>query len=402
MTTEQEWQPRSIEDHEERAAEIRAEIQNLSAEYEGRKFDDAARTRWNRLNDELRQIESTRTELVQRKNRLRELAGNPNAQERGAPPVGNPGEVATRDTSRPWRPGGPPPPLWPSQNQLRQLHTAVRNGTTLRLALDEERAAVLSSSTGADQLATQLSVSTRQPRRIAGKAAIPSQNVAGTQNVEYSVFGAGSAAITAEGSAKAEYSNISAGSATPQVINIWTDTSRQNLLTMTNFEAKLRNVLAAKVANREDQLLVDTVLGNTGIQLMDATTLGEDTLLEAAAKVAASDVGAEPNLAVVNPADIPVVLGPNVGTGGSASPAFAEFLPTVHGMSVYPSNHVNLGDAIVGAWPAASRFVVGIQPSMLVDNVSQIKNNLVTLLQEEAVALAIDEPEGFVHITEST
>jgi hypothetical protein len=126
--------------------------------------------------------------------------------------------------------------------------------------------------------------------------------------------------------------------------------------------------------------------------------LERDAWLDAAAMVCAGDVASEPNLAVVNPADVRAIVGTDVGTGGSASPAFQSFLPTIHGMQIYPSNAISSGEILIGAWNVASRFIVGVPPVVLVDAVSGIKTNEVTILMEEAVQIAVDEPQGFVHL----
>lgn len=288
-----------------------------------------------------------------------------------------------------------PPSLLPDQEALGRLHEAARSGETLRV---EARAVVTTTDTGASNLATTLTRPDREPRRIAAASGMGAQMVTGLESVEFPIFGSGAAGLATEGAAKTEYDNITPGSRTPVVIAIWSDSTRQNLWTMPDFEARLRAVLAAKVANREDLLLVTEVLGTTGIQSVTGP-VSPDLVLQAAAQVAASDVAAEPNLLLLNPADVPTVLGVDVGAGGEASPAFGAFLPGIHGMRVYPSNHVTAGEAILGAWPAAARFIVGLSPTFLVDSTSQIKSNVVTILAEEAVNIAVDEPTGFVHIT---
>lgn len=292
------------------------------------------------------------------------------------------------------------PSLLPTADTLAALHAAVTNRSSVRIdAADvEARAAVLTTDTGASALASSLVLGVREPRRIVTAAGIPSQPVSGVESVKFPVFGSADAAgIAAEGATKPEYDDISPGSVTPQMISLWTDVSRQALLTMPAFEARLRNVLSGRVANREDQLLLATVTATSGI-LNPTGTLGPDLVLDAAAAVAAGDHGMEPSLVAVNPADVSTLLGTSVGTGGSASPEFAAFLPRIHGMTVYPTTHVAAGEAVVGAWSSA-RFIVGLAPTFLVDGVSAIKNNLVTILLEEAVGLAIDEPTAFAHIT---
>ncbi|WP_129667320.1 phage major capsid protein [Phytoactinopolyspora endophytica] len=390
------YTPTSIEEREERIAECRAEIQNIAAEYDGQKFDEHARDRWNDLNTEIEEHQDAIREMRTRKERLRALAGNPANLEQGSRgDFGQPGNLVTGELSPFSSSDESLPSLMPTRDELQRLHAAVRVGTNARL---ESRATVTTSESGADNLATELPTRPRRERRIAVAAGLGRENVAGVTSVEFPVFGSGDADIPgSETATKQEYDNVSADSATPSVIAIWTRTTRQNLLTMRNFEGKLRSVLAAKVARREDELLVDTVLANDDIQLLNQS-VSADAVLEAAAMVADSDVASNPNLVAINPSDAPTLLGADVGSGGTASPPFAEFLPTIHGMSVYITNHVDEGEAIVGAWNMASHLVVGISPTFLVDSLSRVTTNEITLLLEEAVALAIDEPDGFVHV----
>ena len=289
--------------------------------------------------------------------------------------------------------------LLPDQTTVRDLYRAIEDSTTVRR---EQRAAVLTTGTGADELTATMRLSSREPRRIARAGAIPSQRVSGVQSVGFPVFGAGDADIQTEGQTKQEYDGITGDTATPQLIAIWTDFSRQVATTQQGFEQKLRQVLASKVANREDLLLTTTALATTGIQTLDMAAVDPDAVLEAAAMVASSDVATEPNLALVNPSDLADLVGVDVGSGGRASPDLRTFLPDIHGLSIYPTNHIDAGEILVGAWNAAARYVVGLPPTYLVDAVSQIKQNLITVLLEEAVNLAVDEPDGFVHLRPGT
>lgn len=290
------------------------------------------------------------------------------------------------------------PSLLPSADVLTALARHAEQGRSLRVGSSETRATVLSTDTGADQLTVQLASRAREPRRISRTVGIPRQDVPGITSVAFPVFGSGDAAVTPEGDTKTEYDAVSSGDATPQMITIWTDFSRQTLLSMINFEAKLRTVLSAKVARREDELVLSAVTGTSDIQTLSGT-LDADLVLEGAAMIAASEVGAEPDLVAVNPADVPALVGTDVGTGGSASPSLGSFLPSLHGLMIYPTTHVTAGEAVLGAWGAASRFISGLAPTFLVDATSGIKSNRLTTLLEEAVALAVDEPQGFLHIT---
>lgn len=287
------------------------------------------------------------------------------------------------------------PPLMPDGPVLEELHRALGDNRSTRV---ETRAAVTSPASGASTLTTTIGSGRGEPRRIASAAGLSVDEVAGVERVAYPVFGAGDAGLTAEGVAKTEYAAVTPGLTNPQMITIWTDVTRQAILTMTDFEAKLRTVHAARVANREDKLLVDTVLATGGIQTELGAAVTADKVLTAAAKVSAGGAGADANLVILNPGNAAAVLGTSVGQGGSASPEFSEFLPRIHGMQVYLSNHVAAGAALVGAWSAGSRFVVGLRPTVLIDAVSQIKTNTITILLEEAVCLAVDEPLAFCRI----
>lgn len=89
-------EPRSIEDREERIKQIDARLAELDAEFADSQMTDEAREEWNVLNGERDQHGSTVAELKRRRERLRMLAGNPNATERaGAEPerVGVPAYV---------------------------------------------------------------------------------------------------------------------------------------------------------------------------------------------------------------------------------------------------------------------------------------------------------------------
>lgn len=407
------YEPRSIEEREERIAECRAELQNLNDDWHGRRMNESAREAWNALNAEMERHQEDIVELRKRKNRIAEMAMNPNAIEYGsrgrfevrAEQTRSSGprseqEMVTGEVLSSSSSNRQVPSLTPTDDEMRRLHAAVRQTQNLRI---ETRATVTTSATGAADLAAELPPRERQERRIAVAAGLSSERVPGVTSAKFPVFGAGDAGTpTLETDTKAEYDAITDGSATPQVIAIWTDFSRQQMLTMTGFEQKLRSVQSAKVARAEDKVLVDTVLVDPGIQALVAATLDPDAVLNAAALVADSDVASEPNLVIAHPNDVAAILGTNVGTGGSASPAFQAFLPTIHGMRVYPSSHMNEGELIVGAWDVAAHFVVGIPPTVLVDSLSQVKTNTVTLLTEEAIALAIDEPSGFVWVTPST
>ncbi|GAA2552144.1 phage major capsid family protein [Pseudonocardia hydrocarbonoxydans] len=304
------------------------------------------------------------------------------------------------------------PALVPGRTQLSEMLRSIdeqrthrwsvqpeRRGVSLAGGDAEHRALVTTSTTGAP-VAAGGGTPLREPRRIATAAGLPVQRVSGVEGVTWPVFGSADAAdIVAEGATKPEYDNITSATATPQMIAMWTDFTRQVGMTLPNFERRLQAKLSARVARREDVLMVARVLATTGIQTYaaGADQPFADSLLQAAALVLASDVAAAPNLAVVHPTDVVAIFGGSA-TGTAGETPQSELRLDLHGMTVYPSTAVTAGTAIVGAWPAAAELIVGLPPTVFVDAVSGLKTNKITVLLEEAVTLGVTEPEGFVSV----
>lgn len=294
------------------------------------------------------------------------------------------------------------PPLagW-SDAQLREMFefTQEQRGGQRSWSDLETRAVVTLAATGTPSVelgARPLG----EPRRIATAAGLPVEEVAGVSGTVFPIFGsADSADIVAENATKPEYDAVTSGTATPAVIAIWTDHTRQVSETILTFDQRLRAKLAARVARREDTLLVARVLAATGIQTYEAVTGDSpaDALLAAAAKVMASDVNTTPTLAVINPADVVPIFGDAAVNPMAARPA--GLVLSLHGMACYVSSAVTAGTAVVGAWAAGSHLVLGMRPRVLVDTMSGLKTNKVTTLLEEAVTLAVTEPEAFVEVT---
>jgi hypothetical protein len=56
------------------------------------------------------------------------------------------------------------------------------------------------------------------------------------------------------------------------------------------------------------------------------------------------------------------------------------------------------GFALIGAWAAGSTLVVGNRLTYVVDPFTGLKSNIVTVLAEEAVGLAVEEPGAFTSV----
>lgn len=279
--------------------------------------------------------------------------------------------------------------------QARSLFEAVTRREAARV---ETRATVTSATSSAGNVGGYAMPIPFAPRRIVDSGNVPAEVIAGpAAHLAFPVFGStDTAGVTAEGAAKPEYDDITAGTVTPQTIAVWSGISNQTLLTASAFQQSLLNKHAQLIAKTEDAQVVSAITGNTGTQSLIGA-LSADQILVAAAMVA--DRGANANLVLVNPADIEVILGTGVGTGGDASPEFRTWSPRLYGMNVYASSAVAAGGAVVGAFNVGARLVVGQRPTVLVDPYSQVTSNVTRIVSEEAVGLALVQPDLFVELS---
>ncbi|MBJ7452987.1 MAG: hypothetical protein JHC71_13030 [Blastococcus sp.] len=296
------------------------------------------------------------------------------------------------------------PALMPGPVQLAEMLRTVTEGQTAhRWTVDQPelhtRATLTTAQVGVG-VASAGAQPLREPRRISTAVPLPVERVAGVEGLAFPVFGAGTADVDTEGTTKQEYAAVTPGSATPQMIAVWTDFTRQAALSMTSFEARLRGKHAALVAKREDVLMVSRLSGVVGAQTYVGATGStpdySDSLLAACGLVLASDVAAAPDIILVNPADLPLIYPAAITHGINGTAPDSAMRLELHGAVVYPTAAVSAGSAIVAALGASARFVVGLPPTVMVDAMSGLKTNTITSLMEEAVTLAIDEPSGVV------
>jgi hypothetical protein len=295
------------------------------------------------------------------------------------------------------------PPLMPSRPRMERMRTLLRSDeptplrfTTLDADPDQQDRAVVTLAGDVGTPTAKLDTRVLEPRRISRTAGLIVENVSGAEGVTFPVFGAGAAGVAAENAAKTEYDAINPGTAAPQMINVWTDFTRQATESHPSFEQRLRSKLASLVAAREDVLLQAKVMATTGIQTQGFVAGSQaSAVLVGAAKVQAA-IGQPPDLALVNPVDIGLLFG--AGLANTPPGELAELDLNLFGMRVYPTNAQTAGFVLAGAWLACSRFIVGMDPTYFVDPYSGLKNNRVTTLLEEAVDLAVEEPTGFISV----
>lgn len=292
-----------------------------------------------------------------------------------------------------------PPPLMPNRAQIEELHRATFERRPVRIVAEREPGetfAVVTVGTDVGRPATHLPGAGRlSPLRIADLVGLPTDNVGWGGQARFPIFGAGAAGVAAEGAAKTEYDNVNPGDATPVTLNVWTDITGQ-AQSVPSFEAKLRNKLARLIATLENEQLRAKVAGTVGINTQ-AFTAGDQAvqILRAAASIEAV-IGVRPDLLLFNPADTAAIFGTAVSN--AAPQEIAALSVRIFGMIGLPLSTQPAGFVLVGAWAAGSTFVVGNGLTFMVDPFTQMKNNVVTVLAEEAVDLAVEEPPAFTSV----
>ena len=354
--------------------EILDEMHDLAANADTRTLTDAEADRYE-------QLESALTAS----RRSGEIRARQNAYET---PTGGPVFNTAADDD-----GAGLPSLLPSREDMAELYNATR----------ERRAAVVQTprllnatitTTQTGRTTQALGVTDRGgPRRIAELGQIQPDRVEWGESTAFPILGAGTPpSATGEGSAKPEYAAITPGTATPQTLAVWTDVSEQ-ALSLTNFSLKVENKLARLVAAGENELLRAKVAGTAGV-VTQAFTAGDQAvqILRAAAIIEAA-LGLPPSLILYNSADVVAIFGTSVA---QASPQeIAELSVFLFGMRALPLTTQPAGFVLLGAWGAGSRLVLGLDPTYRTNPFTQMKNNIVTLMLEEAVDLAVEEPEAF-------
>ena len=296
-------------------------------------------------------------------------------------------------------PRGGVPPLMPNRAQLAELTRAFNDRQPCRITCEHEPAetfATITTATSHNKTRDTLPVRALNPLRIADLVGMPVQDVGYAGEAAFPVFGAGTPpGVTAEGGAKPEFSAVTPGSAIPGVLASWTDVTAQ-LQSIDGFEQKLRNKLARLIALGENERMRAIVAGTAGLPVQ-AFVAGDQAvqILRAGATIEAA-VGVRPDLMLFNPSDTLAIFGTSVSNAWPAE--IAELSMKVFGMISLPMSTQPAGFVLVGAWAACSQFVSGQGLVYMVDPYTQMKNNVVTIMGEEAMSLGVEEVTGFTSV----
>jgi hypothetical protein len=289
--------------------------------------------------------------------------------------------------------GGGLPSLMPDSAGLAELQAAISERRGVNITTPPVlNAAITTTQTG--RTATALGVTGRGgPIRIAELTGITADRVEWGGSSVFPILGAGTApGATGEGSLKPEYDAITPGTATPQTLAQWTDLSNQ-ALSLPNLQQKLQNKLARLVALGENNLLRAKVVGTAGVVTQGFVAGDQAVQILRSAAIIEAAMNVRADLMLYNPEDTATIFGSAVSN--AAPQEIAELSVRLFGMLSLPMSAQTAGFVTMGAWSAGSRLVVGLAPTFSTDPYSQMKNNLTTVLLEEAVDLAVEEPEAF-------
>lgn len=249
-------------------------------------------------------------------------------------------------------------------------------------------------------------------RRLTVRALLGSGNT-GSNMVEYprQTTRDNAAATVAEGALKPE-SNLAWELKQAKVATIahWVGASRQALddagQLRTLVDGELRYGLALK---EETQLLLGDGVGTNLLGLIPQATAYDttgqpagsskfDVLLRAIAQSEAADLPATG--VVVNSADWFRLQGLKDGQGRYiGSGPMGTVMPTAWGLDVVPSNSMPAGKFLVGSFANAATVYDRMSPVVLLstEDRDNFIRNMVTILCEERVALAVRRPEALIY-----
>ena len=177
-------------------------------------------------------------------------------------------------------------------------------------------------------------------------------------------------------------------------------------------ESVVRGRGAYEVRKAIEKYLVSTLLATSGIDASVNDGISFDNLLKA--KMAVMDnVGYEADAIIINPNDLQTLLlekdGGQSGQYLMGGPAYAPYgngqygayLP-IWGMKVVPSNAIDQGTAIVGAFKACASVVSkageGFRIEVANQNEDDFVKNMITVRIEERLLEAVRLPGGFAKV----
>lgn len=363
------------------------QIAQLDAEHSDRKFPDGVRELWNGLNADRETIAAEVAELEKRHKRMRELVGNPGATER----AGSTGHGAIGPV-RGIAGGGLPLPADLADPELRSLFEAVRSRTSLRVEARSDITGVAGT-----QVTTLQGGDYVDMPRVA--SLFRTERVLSPVVRTYRTSAPATAGVVAEGVAKPDSGlAITPVDVTMQKLATWTRVSAELLADFGSFVNVIRTELTRAVVAEENAQLTGTLLAAPGLGTGTGTGDGIDAAADAIAGLQAQ--GIAPDAIVVSPGRLATIRKAQAANGSYVVDPLTAGPQQLHGLRVVPTPELADAELLVGAFADAGIVYVRESVSVLTGYTGDdFRENMVSLVAEERLALAVTQPARVVNVT---
>lgn len=302
-----------------------------------------------------------------------------------------------------------PPRLVLDVQQTRNLYEAAKSGQTLRL---EVKASTETSTEfpAAPQYVFPPLSQLREPTRVA--SLFPNVAASSSTVDYYRLTGAAAATTVAEGALKPQ-SDVSAAlvSLAIRKIATWVAVTSEVLADFPAFTSVVdEDLTQAIVAAESDQLLngngtppnMQGLLGTSGI-LTQTVTAGSQPLDALSTAITSLRTGAsytEPDAIVLNPTDLGAIrVRKDSNQRYLAGDPFEAGTTTLWGLPVVSTTAMPAGTAVVGNFGGGGVVYRREGLQIMSDAYSQLTNNIVRIVAEARLGLAITRPTNFVKLT---
>lgn len=253
-----------------------------------------------------------------------------------------------------------------------------------------------------------------QPRRAAAADLFTNATISGNA-ITYFLQGAyeGTPAVTAEGAKKPQNStSFDSKTLALSKIAAFIKETDEILYDEPFLASEVQNSLIYQLGKVEDAAVINAVEGTSGIgaETYDGTNVTfADGILASIMKVK-SDSAYDASCVIINPADLFTLLtakdqnGQYYGGGYFVGPygnGAVNVPASIWGVSIYTSNEITQGEAIVAAKEAVKVWKKGgLDVRLYEQNEDDALYNRVTLLAEERLATAVVDLKGVVKLAE--